>query len=164
MIAGGVESMSRAPFVMPKAESAFSRANAVYDTTIGWRFVNKLMKAQYGVDSMPETAENVAEQFKIEREAQDRMALASQLKAVAAQKSGFFEREIMPVSIAQKKGDPVIVSKDEHPRETSHGGAGQAEGRGQARRHGDRRQCQRRQRRRLRAAAGQREPPPRATA
>ena len=91
MIAGGVESMSRAPFVMPKAESAFSRANAVYDTTIGWRFVNKLMKAQYGVDSMPETAENVAEQFKIEREAQDRMALASQLKAVAAQKSGFFD-------------------------------------------------------------------------
>jgi acetyl-CoA C-acetyltransferase len=119
MIAGGVESMSRAPFVMPKAESAFARANAVYDTTIGWRFVNKLMKAQYGVDSMPETAENVAEQFKIEREAQDRMALASQLKAVAAQKSGFFEREICSVSIAQKKGDPLVVSKDEHPRETS---------------------------------------------
>ena len=118
-IAGGVESMSRAPFVMPKAESAFSRANAVYDTTIGWRFVNRLMKAQYGVDSMPETAENVAEQFKIEREAQDRMALASQLKAVAGQKSGFFEREITPVSIAQKKGDPIVVSKDEHPRETS---------------------------------------------
>jgi 3-oxoadipyl-CoA thiolase len=119
MIAGGVESMSRAPFVMPKAESAFARANAVYDTTIGWRFVNKLMKEQYGVDSMPETAENVATQFKIEREAQDRLALASQLKAVAAQKSGFFEGEITPVSIAQKKGDPVIVSKDEHPRETS---------------------------------------------
>ncbi|MBN8493197.1 MAG: acetyl-CoA C-acyltransferase, partial [Burkholderiales bacterium] len=118
-IAGGVESMSRAPFVMPKAETAFARANAVYDTTIGWRFVNKLMKAQYGVDSMPETAENVAEQFKIEREAQDRMALASQLKAVAGQKSGFFEREITPVSIAQKKGDPLVVSKDEHPRETS---------------------------------------------
>ena len=119
MIAGGVESMSRAPFVMPKAESAFSRANAVYDTTIGWRFVNKLMKEQYGVDSMPETAENVAVQFKIEREAQDRMALASQLKAVAGQKSGFFEREIVPVSVKQKKGDPVLVSKDEHPRETS---------------------------------------------
>jgi acetyl-CoA C-acetyltransferase len=118
-IAGGVESMSRAPFVMPKAETAFSRANAVYDTTIGWRFVNKLMKAQYGVDSMPETAENVAEQFKIDRESQDRMALASQLKAVAAQKSGFFEREICSVSIAQKKGDPVLVNKDEHPRETS---------------------------------------------
>jgi acetyl-CoA C-acetyltransferase len=118
-IAGGVESMSRAPFVSPKAESAFSRANAVYDTTIGWRFVNKLMKEQYGVDSMPETAENIALQFKIEREAQDRMALASQLKAVAAQKSGFFEREIVPVSVKQKKGDPVVVSVDEHPRETS---------------------------------------------
>jgi 3-oxoadipyl-CoA thiolase len=119
MIAGGVESMSRAPFVMPKADTAFSRANAVYDTTIGWRFINKLMKEQYGVDSMPETAENVAEQFKIERVAQDAMALASQLKAVAAQKSGFFDAEITPVSIAQKKGDPVIVSQDEHPRETS---------------------------------------------
>ena len=119
MIAGGVESMSRAPFVMPKAESAFSRANAVYDTTIGWRFVNKLMKEQYGVDSMPETAENVATDYKIEREAQDRMALASQLKAVAAQKSGFFDAEIVPVTIPQKKGDPVVVSKDEHPRETS---------------------------------------------
>ena len=119
MIAGGVESMSRAPFVMPKAESAFSRANAVYDTTIGWRFINKLMKEQYGVDSMPETAENVAVDFKIEREAQDRMALASQLKAVAAQKSGFFDAEITPVVIPQKKGDPVVVTKDEHPRETS---------------------------------------------
>ncbi len=119
MIAGGVESMSRAPFVMPKAESAFSRSNAVYDTTIGWRFVNKLMKEKYGVDSMPETAENVATDFKIEREAQDRMALASQMKAVAAQKAGYFDSEITPVTIAQKKGDPVVVSKDEHPRETS---------------------------------------------
>jgi acetyl-CoA acyltransferase len=119
MIAGGVESMSRAPFVMPKAESAFSRANAVYDTTIGWRFVNKLMKAQYGVDSMPETAENVAIDHKIEREAQDRMALASQLKAVAAQKAGHLAREIVPVTIPQKKGDPIVVSQDEHPRETS---------------------------------------------
>ena len=119
MIAGGVESMSRAPFVMPKAESAFSRANAVYDTTIGWRFVNKLMKERHGVDSMPETAENVATDFKIERAAQDRMALASQLKAVAAQKSGFFDAELTPVSIAQKKGEPVVVTKDEHPRETS---------------------------------------------
>ncbi len=118
-IAGGVESMSRAPFVMPKAESAFSRNNSVYDTTIGWRFVNKLTKERYGVDSMPETAENVATDFKIEREAQDRMALSSQLKAVAAQKSGFFQAEICPVSIAQKKGDPVVVSQDEHPRETS---------------------------------------------
>lgn len=119
MIAGGVESMSRAPFVMPKAESAFSRNNAVYDTTIGWRFVNKLMKAQYGVDSMPETAENVATDYKIEREAQDRMALASQQKAVAAQKSGFFDSEIVPVTIPQKKGDAIVVSKDEHPRDTS---------------------------------------------
>ncbi|NDP62595.1 3-oxoadipyl-CoA thiolase [Polaromonas sp.] len=119
MIAGGVESMSRAPFVMPKAESAFSRANTVYDTTIGWRFVNKLMKAQYGVDSMPETAENVATEFGIEREAQDRMAMNSQLRAVAAQKAGHLAREIVPVSVAQRKGDPVIVSQDEHPRETS---------------------------------------------
>ncbi|MDA7415417.1 3-oxoadipyl-CoA thiolase [Xenophilus arseniciresistens] len=119
MIAGGVESMSRAPFVMPKAESAFARANAVYDTTIGWRFVNRLMKAQYGVDSMPETAENVAVEHGIEREAQDRMALASQQRAVAAQKRGFFDAEIVPVQIPQKKGDPLIVSQDEHPRDTS---------------------------------------------
>ena len=118
-IAGGVESMSRAPFVMPKADTAFSRNNAVYDTTIGWRFVNKLMKERYGVDSMPETAENVATDWKIEREAQDRMALASQLKAVAAQKSGFFDAEICPVSIPQKKGDALQVTQDEHPRETS---------------------------------------------
>lgn len=119
MIAGGVESMSRAPFVMPKAESAFSRTNAVYDTTIGWRFINKLMKAQYGVDSMPETAENVATDYKIEREAQDKMAMASQMKAVAAQKAGHLAREITPVSIPQKKGDAVLVDTDEHPRETS---------------------------------------------
>jgi len=119
MIAGGVESMSRAPFVMPKAESAFSRANAVYDTTIGWRFVNRLMKAQYGVDSMPETAENVATDYQISREDQDRMALASQLKAVAAQKAGYFDAEITPVMLVQKKGEPVVVSRDEHPRETS---------------------------------------------
>jgi 3-oxoadipyl-CoA thiolase len=119
MIAGGVESMSRAPFVMPKAETAFSRSNTVYDTTIGWRFVNPQMRKLYGVDSMPETAENVATDFKIEREAQDRMALASQLKAVAAQKAGHFDAEIIPVSIAQKKGDAIVVSKDEHPRETS---------------------------------------------
>jgi acetyl-CoA C-acetyltransferase len=119
MIAGGVESMSRAPFVMPKAESAFSRANAVYDTTIGWRFVNKVMKEQYGTDSMPETAENVAADFGIGREAQDRMALASQFKAVAAQKSGFFDAEITPVTIPQKKGEAIVVARDEHPRETS---------------------------------------------
>ncbi len=119
MIAGGVESMSRAPFVMPKAESAFSRSNAVYDTTIGWRFVNKSMKELYGVDSMPETAENVATDHRIERAAQDRMALASQTKAVAAQRRGFFDAEIVPVTIAQKKGDPTVVTQDEHPRETS---------------------------------------------
>ena len=119
MIAGGVESMSRAPFGMPKAETAFSRANAVYDTTIGWRFINKLMKEKYGVDSMPETAENVAVDFKIEREAQDRMALASQMKAVAAQKAGHLAREICPVTLPQKKGEPLVVSQDEHPRETS---------------------------------------------
>jgi len=119
LIAGGVESMSRAPFVMPKAESAFSRSNLVQDTTIGWRFVNRLMKETYGVDSMPETAENVATDFHIGREDQDRMALASQLKAVAAQKSGFFDAEITPVTITPKKGEPIVVSKDEHPRETS---------------------------------------------
>jgi acetyl-CoA acyltransferase len=119
MIAGGVESMSRAPFVMPKAESAFSRSNAVYDTTIGWRFVNPLMKKLYGVDSMPETAENVATDFNIGREAQDQMALRSQLNAVRAQQNGFFDAEIVPVTIAQKKGDPIIVSQDEHPRATS---------------------------------------------
>ena len=119
MIAGGVESMSRAPFVMPKATSAFSRDNAVFDTTIGWRFVNRLMKERHGVDSMPETAENVATECRIEREAQDRMALGSQRKAVAAQQSGFFDAEIVPVTVPQKKGDPVVVSRDEHPRETS---------------------------------------------
>ena len=119
MIAGGVESMSRAPFVMPKAETAFSRNTAVYDTTIGWRFVNKLMKEKYGVDSMPETAENVATDYKIEREAQDRMALASQMKAVAAQKAGHLAREITAVTIPQKKGDAIVVDQDEHPRETS---------------------------------------------
>ena len=119
MIAGGVESMSRAPFVMPKADSAFSRNNAVYDTTIGWRFVNKLMKEKYGVDSMPETAENVATDFKIDRLSQDRMALASQLNAVAAQKAGHLAREITPVTIPQKKGDAIVVDTDEHPRATT---------------------------------------------
>jgi acetyl-CoA C-acetyltransferase len=119
MIAGGVESMSRAPFVMPKADSAFSRANALYDTTIGWRFINKLMKERYGVDSMPETAENVATDYKIGRDDQDKMALNSQLKAVAAQKSGYFDAEITPVTLAQKKGEPIVVSQDEHPRATT---------------------------------------------
>jgi 3-oxoadipyl-CoA thiolase len=119
MIAGGVESMSRAPFVMPKSDSAYGRNAAIYDTTIGWRFVNPLMKAQYGVDSMPETAENVAQEWRIERDAQDRMALRSQQSAVKAQQAGFFDAEITPVTIAQKKGDPIVVSKDEHPRDTS---------------------------------------------
>ena len=119
MIAGGVESMSRAPFVMGKAETAFSRAAQMYDTTIGWRFVNPRMKERYGIDAMPETAENVAAEYKISREDQDKMALASQLKAVASQKSGFFDAELTPVSIPQKKGDAIVVAKDEHPRETS---------------------------------------------
>ena len=119
MIAGGVESMSRAPFVMPKATTAFSRANAVYDTTIGWRFINPLMKSQYGVDSMPETAENVAQDFKIAREAQDLMAFNSQARAIAAQAAGHLAREITPVTIPQRKGDAVVVDTDEHPRATT---------------------------------------------
>ena len=119
MIAGGVESMSRAPFVMPKADSAFSRNNAMYDTTIGWRFINTQMKALHGVDSMPETAENVADDFKIEREAQDRMAHASQQKAATAIAAGYLAQEIVPVHIAQKKGDAIFVSQDEHPRVTT---------------------------------------------
>ncbi len=118
-IAGGVESMSRAPFVMPKAESPFSRANAVYDTTIGWRFVNPKMKAAFGVDQMPETAENVATDYKVSRADQDAFALRSQLRAAAAQKSGFFDGEIVPVTIPSRKGDPVVVTRDEHPRETT---------------------------------------------
>ena len=119
MIAGGVESMTRAPFVMGKADSAFSRQAAIFDTTIGWRFINPLMKAQYGVDSMPETAENVADDFKISREDQDRFAVRSQEKAARAQADGTLAQEITPVSIAQKKGDPIIVDRDEHPRATS---------------------------------------------
>ncbi len=119
MIAGGVESMTRAPFVMGKADSAFARQAAIFDTTIGWRFINPLMKAQYGVDSMPETAENVADDFKISREDQDRFALRSQEKAARAQADGTLAQEITPVSIAQKKGDPIVVEHDEHPRATS---------------------------------------------
>jgi acetyl-CoA acyltransferase len=119
MLAGGVESMSRAPFVMGKADSAFSRNAAIYDTTIGWRFVNKLMKAQYGVDSMPETAENVAEDWGVSREAQDGFAYRSQLKAAAAQANGRLAQEIAPISIPQRKGDPIVVSMDEHPRATT---------------------------------------------
>ena len=119
IIAGGVESMSRAPFVMPKSDSAFGRSPAIFDTTIGWRFVNARLKAEYGVDSMPETAENIAEQFHVSRADQDRFAAESQRRAAAAQASGRFAAEIVPVSIAQRKGDPVIVDQDEHPRETS---------------------------------------------
>lgn len=119
MIAGGVESMSRAPFVMPKADTAFSRHAEIHDTTIGWRFVNPLMKAQYGVDSMPETGENVAEDFAVSRADQDAFALRSQAKAAAAQSNGRLAREIVPVSIPQRKGDPVLVERDEHPRATT---------------------------------------------
>lgn len=119
IIAGGVESMSRAPFVMGKAETAFARAASIYDTTIGWRFVNKLMKAQHGVDSMPETAENVADQFGVSREDQDKFAMASQEKAAAAQAAGYFDEEITPVHIPQRKGDALVVARDEHPRQTS---------------------------------------------
>jgi 3-oxoadipyl-CoA thiolase len=119
MIAGGVESMSRAPYVMGKADSAFSRNTQMFDTTIGWRFINLLMKEKYGVDSMPETAENVATDYKIDRASQDKMALASQMKAVAAQKAGYFDAEICAVTIPQKKGDALVVSQDEHPRATT---------------------------------------------
>ena len=119
MIAGGVESMSRAPFVMPKADTAFSRHAEIHDTTIGWRFINPLMKAQYGVDSMPETGENVAEDFGISRQDQDAFAFRSQLKASAAQANGRLAQEITSVPIPQRKGDPIIVSRDEHPRETT---------------------------------------------
>jgi 3-oxoadipyl-CoA thiolase len=119
MIAGGVESMSRAPFVQGKATAAFSRQAEIFDTTIGWRFVNPLMKKQYGVDSMPETAENVADDYKVSRADQDAFAMRSQQKASRAQKDGTLAQEIVPVTIAQKKGDPVTVSQDEHPRETS---------------------------------------------
>ena len=119
VMAGGVESMSRAPFVMPKSDRAFSRVNEVFDTTIGWRFVNPQMEKLYGVDSMPETAENVANEFNISREDQDRFALLSQEKALKAQSDGRFEREISPISIPQRKGDPIVVSKDEHPRQTT---------------------------------------------
>ncbi len=119
IVAGGVESMSRAPFVMPKAGSAFSRHAEIYDTTIGWRFVNPLMKKQYGVDSMPETGENVAEDFGISREDQDAFAMRSQSKAAEAQENGRLAREITSVTVPQRKGDPIIVERDEHPRATT---------------------------------------------
>ncbi|MCZ8186260.1 MAG: 3-oxoadipyl-CoA thiolase [Beijerinckiaceae bacterium] len=119
LIAGGVESMTRAPLVMGKAQEAFQRSAEVFDTTIGWRFVNPLMKAQYGIDSMPETAENVAEDYHVSRADQDAFALRSQARAAAAQRNGRLAREITPVTIPQRKGDPVIVDRDEHPRETT---------------------------------------------
>ena len=119
VIAGGVESMSRAPFVMPKADAAFSRQAEIFDTTIGWRFINPRMRAQYGVDSMPETGENVAAQFNVSREDQDKFALRSQQRTAAAYARGFFESELIPVEIPQRKGAPVVVAKDEHPRETT---------------------------------------------
>jgi acetyl-CoA acyltransferase len=119
MIAGGVESMSRAPFVMPKADTAFARNPEIYDTTIGWRMINPAMQAAYGTDSMPQTGQNVADDYGVSREAQDAMALASQTKAAAAQGSGRFAREITPVTIPQRKGDPVVVDHDEHPRATT---------------------------------------------
>ncbi|MFS2115111.1 beta-ketoacyl synthase N-terminal-like domain-containing protein, partial [Herbaspirillum frisingense] len=116
MIAGGVESMTRAPFVMGKADTAFSRSAAIFDTTIGWRFVNPLMQALHGIDSMPETAENVAAEFGIARADQDAFALRSQHRWAAAQANGFFAGEIAPLAIPQKKGDPLLVATDEHPR------------------------------------------------
>ncbi|NRQ18131.1 3-oxoadipyl-CoA thiolase [Ensifer sesbaniae] len=119
MIAGGVESMSRAPFVLPKADTAFSRNAEIYDTTIGWRFVNPVMKKQYGVDSMPETGENVAEDFRVSREDQDAFAVRSQAKAAAAQANGRLAKEIVAVTIPQRKGEPVVVDRDEHPRATT---------------------------------------------
>ncbi|MDV3257543.1 MAG: 3-oxoadipyl-CoA thiolase [Sphingomonas sp.] len=119
IIAGGVESMTRAPFVMPKAQAAFGRANAVYDTTIGWRFVNSRLKAEFGIDSMPETAENVAEEFQVSREDQDRFAAESQRRAAVAQANGRLAAEIVPVTIPQRKGDALVIERDEHPRETS---------------------------------------------
>ena len=119
LVAGGVESMSRAPFVMPKAETAFSRSAEIFDTTIGWRFVNPVMKKQYGVDSMPETGDNVAIEYKVSREDQDAFAVRSQEKAAQAQANGRLAKEITPVSVPQRKGDPIVVARDEHPRATS---------------------------------------------
>src|SRR5215468_8043919 len=119
IIAGGVESMSRAPFVMPKADTAFSRQAEIFDTTIGWRFINPALKARYGVDSMPETGENVAAEFAVSREDQDKFALRSQQRTAAAYERGFFESELIPVEIPQRKAKPILVTKDEHPRETT---------------------------------------------
>ena len=154
--------MSRAPFVMPKAEAAFSRANAVYDTTLGWRFVNPKMKAKYGIDQMPETAENVAAEFGISRADQDAFALRSQQRALAAQASGVLAQEIVAVTLPAKKGEPVVVAKDEHPRETSLEALAKLKPIVKRGRHGHRRQRLGRERRRLRAArrlGGRREAP-----
>ncbi len=149
IIAGGVESMSRAPFVMPKAETAFSRNAEIFDTTIGWRFVNPLMKQQYGVDSMPETGENVAEDFRVSREDQDAFALRSQQKAGVAQRNGRLAQEIVPVTIRQRKGDPIVVAMDEHPRgETTLEMLAETADAVPRGRHRDGGQCVRRQRRR----------------
>ncbi len=153
MIAGGVESMTRAPFVMAKADSAFSRAAKIEDTTIGWRFVNPLMKSKYGIDSMPETAENVAADFKVSRADQDAFALRSQERAAAAIAAGRFAEEIVPVTIPAKKGDPVVFEQDEHPRATTLEALAKLKGVVRARRHGHRGQCIGRERRRMRRAA-----------
>ena len=142
VIAGGVESMSRAPFVMPKADSAFSRSNAIYDTTIGWRFVNPRMKAAFGVDSMPETADNVAVDFGVSRADQDAFAFRSQARWAAAQEAGLFAAEIVPVSVPQKKGEALLVDRDEHPRSgTTVEQLAAAQGRQRSGPHGDGRQC-----------------------
>ena len=144
-IAGGVESMTRAPFVMGKATEAFSRSNEIYDTTIGWRFINPLMKAQYGVDAMPETGENVAEEFQVTRADQDAFAIRSQQRAGKAIASGYFAEEIVPVSVPGGKADPITVDKDEHPRPDTTLEGLQAEADRSQSRHGDRGQCVRRQ-------------------
>ncbi len=152
-IAGGVESMSRAPFVMPKATSAFTRSNAVYDTTIGWRFVNPKMQAQYGIDSMPQTADNVAADYGISRADQDAFAERSQKRWQAAQDAGVFSDEIVPVSIPQRRGDPVVFDTDEHPRPDTDGAAlARLKGINGPELQRDRRQCQRRKRRGRRPA------------
>ena len=155
IIAGGVESMTRAPFVMGKADGAFSRAAKIEDTTLGWRFVNGKMKTQYGIDTMPETAENVAVEFGISRADQDALALRSQQRWAAANAAGVFDREIVPVAVPQKKGEPKMVTSDEHPRpDTSIEMLAKAQGRGQAGWHGHGWQCLRFERRRLRHPAG----------
>ncbi len=141
VIAGGAESMSRAPYVLSKPDAAYSRTQQLFDTTIGWRFVNPLMKQQYGIDSMPETGENVAAEFQVSRADQDAFALRSQQRALAAQASGRFAAEIVPVTLPAKKGEPTVVDRDEHPRETEPGSAGKARHAVQGRRHGHGREC-----------------------